>query len=104
MDWFKWFKPKTQPQTLTIEPSVELKSSLQMVSFRENMWVMTPQGVGILFKIGQPCDIHLVNETTGETIKNINFLISDLRQARFHEIPASRQGISKEKATALGYL
>jgi hypothetical protein len=108
MTWFNWFKKKApvvvEPVETTIVPDTEFRSTIQMVQFRQNMWVMTPRGVGILFRIGSPCEVHLVSEANGHTIDIISADLSTIRQARYDEIPGSRQGIDRDRAKSLGYL
>jgi hypothetical protein len=105
MAWYNWFKKKT-PEVVepVVVPDVEFRSTLQMVKFRLNMWVMTPHGVGILFKIDTPCEIHLVSPATGETTSVVTADLANIRQARFDEIPGARQGIDRARAKELGYL
>lgn len=71
--------------------------------WRNNMWVMSPLGVGILFKLDAQCEVHLVNEDG--TTKDVQLLpLAQLRQATFDEIPASRMKVTREKANYLGYV
>jgi hypothetical protein len=72
--------------------------------WRNNMWVMTPKGIGIMFKMGTPCCIHLVNPENGLTIEPWFFPIGQLRQAKWEEIPECRRMISREKGRRLGYM
>lgn len=68
------------------------------------MWVQTQQNqTGILFVLGETCEVHLVNRTTGETIQSIQVPLGELRQAKWGEIPECRRGITKKQAEALGY-
>lgn len=96
MAWYNfWRKP---------EPVFENDSDVVKSLWRNNMWVMTPYGIGILFKIGNPNTVHLVDPKTGETLKEISVVHNSLRQAKLAEIPASRKvGLTPERATRLGY-
>jgi hypothetical protein len=71
--------------------------------WRNNMWVMTPEGPGIIFALGVPCVVHMVDTTDGTTVKSTVFDPSQLRQALYMEIPEIRRG-PKEKANRLGYV
>lgn len=71
--------------------------------WRPGMWVVHNTTVGILHKLGEPCEIHLVDETTGETKEIVFFKMDSLRQATYLEIPKVRRNISAEKAKELGY-
>lgn len=88
---------KTSKNTQVLPPN-EIRSL-----WRNNMWVMTPKGIGIMFALGEPAVVHLVSPSTGETISVDQFAISDLRQAVYDEIPANRRG-DREKALRLGYV
>jgi hypothetical protein len=94
--FFNWFKPK-QKGTVVLEAR-PIKSSF----WRNNMWVMTPDGIGIIFDLRQPVLVHLVDERTGLTIGAKEYLAETIRQAKYKEIPESRRG-SPEKAARLGY-
>ena len=73
-------------------------------NWRNGMWVVASGNrVGVLYKLGDPCEVHLVNPTTGETTNQISCQLTELRQAKFGEIPECRRGITKERAEALGY-
>ena len=73
------------------------------IGWRNNMWVVTPDGIGIIFKLGVKSEVHLV-DTSGVTVAVNVYDINVLRQASFAEIPSPRRRhISKEKAFALGY-
>ena len=76
---------------------------VKKTGFRNNMWVMTPRGIGILFEYKFPLStIHLINPN-GETTKELSLSVTDLRQALWKEIPISRRGVSKEVGQYLGY-
>lgn len=71
--------------------------------WRNHMWVMSPTGVGVLFKYSFPNSlVHLV-DAKGETIKEIEVATLELKQAKWEEIPETRRGISQEAAAKLGY-
>ena len=100
-----------QIKNLFSDPSVAVKHSattvintdVQKTAWRNNMWVVTPNGVGVLFQIGEPCLVHLVDPQTGVTIKEALYQSTKLRQARYLEIPECRRG-DEDKAARLGYL
>lgn len=71
--------------------------------WRNNMWVMTPNGVGIIFALAEPVTVHLVDVNTGETLRSALYSSHDIRQARYEEIPSTRRG-TREKAVELGYI
>jgi hypothetical protein len=89
--------PKTPSKTTVIETNV------RKTAWRNNMWVMTSSGVGILFAMGEPCTVHIVDKITGETVKEIYASSDTIRQAKYLEIPECRRG-DKEKAAKLGYV
>lgn len=96
MAWYNFWK---KPQKT---PSVE--STVFKSQWRNNMWVMSPYGVGILFKLGPMNDVHLVDVKTGETTSCISVTLENLRQAKLEEIPECRRnGITLERANYLGY-
>lgn len=68
------------------------------------MWVMAPDGIGILFKIANVCEVHLVDEEDGSTLVSAYYSIKELRQARYEEIPECRRGESKEWFNKKGYI
>lgn len=85
-----------------------------MNRWRNNMWVMTPDGIGILFDIAHfpSVVIHLVREDgltkehigeDGKITNNVWYNIDVLRQAQYKEIPEQRRGISKDLFATLGY-
>lgn len=67
------------------------------------MWVVVDKKIGILNKLGTPCEVHLVDPATGETTLVIAAVVDSLRQARWSEIPLCRRNISEEAGRALGY-
>lgn len=69
------------------------------------MWVMTPNGIGILFTYQEPVStIHLVDEQDGTTKIVAFFSSNELRQAKYDEIPKCRRGASKEWFNQKGYV
>lgn len=100
MAWYNfWKKPAPEPEKV-----LEVESSVFKSQWRNNMWVMSPYGIGILFKLGQMCDVHLVDVKTGETLSCISVTLENLRQAKLEEIPPCRRnGITQERANYLGY-
>ena len=74
-------------------------------NWRVGMWVQTQDNkTGILFKLGDTCEIHIVDRTSGETVEVVQEVIEHVRQAKWGEIPeCRRRGITKEQAEALGY-
>lgn len=72
------------------------------IGWRTSMWVMTPDGIGIIFKLGTECEIHLTDRD-GFTMASKMYPILSLRQALFSEIPQARRHFSKETAYSLGY-
>lgn len=70
--------------------------------WRNNMWVMSPDGIGIIFKLEEPVTVHLVDKD-GATIESKQYQSSRLRIAKFEEIPACRR-CSYDRAVQLGYV
>jgi hypothetical protein len=70
--------------------------------WRNNMWVMAPRGIGIIFKLGEPCVVHYVGEN-GLTVGEEQLPLQQLRQALYLEIPENRRG-DIDKARRLGYM
>lgn len=96
--WFG-FKPVIEPTPVLIE----FKPEVPIRGWRKGMWVMHGDTIGILAAIGDPCEVHYVNEHTGETTQVVYAPLNSFRRARFPEIPISRRGISEEQAKELGY-
>ena len=72
---------------------------------RNNMWVMTPDGVGILFVLNEPVStVHMVDEEEGTTFAEVSFATRVLRQAKYDEIPECRKGMSKQWYNKKGYV
>jgi hypothetical protein len=85
-----WFSPKNPPVST-------------QKTWRTGMWVVYQDRVGVLFALGDPCEVHYTNPTTGENTDVGRVPMSGLRQARYPEIPSVRRLISAEKALELGY-
>ena len=81
------------------------KSVPQERAWKKGMWVShTETGeTGIIFQLGNICEIHYVDVVSGETIRKETVDIQLLRQARWVEIPVCRRFISEEKGKELGY-
>jgi hypothetical protein len=91
---FSFFKKK---EVATPTPTTTVKSV-----WRNNMWIISPKGVGILFKMAIPCEVHLIDDY-GVTKESALFPIEQLRQAKYSEIPPPRRGVSEKRAIELGY-
>lgn len=65
------------------------------------MWVMTPDGIGIIFELGVISKVHLIGED-GLTKAEVSHPQAELRQALYKEIPECRRG-DKVVANNLGY-
>lgn len=78
-------------------------SPLQFLAWRNHMWVMTSDGVGIITKLGVDSEVHLVDEN-GETISVIVYPTISLRQAKHLEIPKSRRHPDVTIAKSMGYV
>lgn len=81
---------------------IPLKVDPVTVGWRNHMWVMTPDGVGIIFRLGVISNVHLT-DIKGETIASNEYHIHQIRQATYLEIPEARRQITKEAAASLGY-
>lgn len=101
MNWLKLFSNKTEP-VVSNKNTIVVNTEPKNV-WRNNMWVMTPEGVGVIFELKEPVRVHLVNTSTGETVADKLFDSSTIRQATYTEIPEIRRGISAERAAQLGY-
>jgi len=85
------------------QTNIVIPTRLKKTELRNNMWVMTPQGVGILFNLQPESSlVHLTNDK-GETTKDIFVITKDLRQAKWLEIPEPRRGVDREQGYHLGY-
>jgi len=91
---FGWFKGKEAPKKDNVP--------LELLNWRNNMWVMSPDGIGIIFKLGVESEVHLTDEK-GLTVASKIYPTVSLRQAKFNEIPIFRRKITKEVAANLGY-
>lgn len=91
------FKSKTSNSSV-------LTTQVKKTEWRNNMWVSSPDGVGILFNMKDPtsCIVHLVGND-GITIKEVKHNIQHLAQAKWIEIPETRRNIDKERGLYLGY-
>lgn len=92
---FDFLKSKT--------PKIVVTTPIAKSLWRNNMWVMTPKGIGILFQMGIPCVIHTINDD-GTTAGSFQLPIEQLRQATWAEIPEVRRMVSKERGAQLGYI
>jgi hypothetical protein len=101
MKFFGLFSDKKEAVAVT--KTTQVVTDKPKSIWRNNMWVMTPDGVGIMFAIAEPALVHLVSGDTGETVASKLYSTASLRQAKYAEIPACRQ-CSPEKAARLGYL
>lgn len=92
-----WNPLRKKPKTEVLLPVVK------KVQWRNNMWVVTEDGVGILFDYG-PVDsvVHLVNPD-GTTKESKTYKSLMLRQAKWNEIPQNRRGVDRTTANYLGY-
>lgn len=91
---FDFFKRKE-----VVQPE---RKPVALIGWRPNMWVMTPDGIGIIFKLGMESEVHLTDDK-GLTIESKVYPIGVLRQAKFTEIPVFRRKVTKEVAANLGY-
>lgn len=72
---------------------------------RNNMWVMTTEGIGILFQYNNSVStVHLVDPKTGSTKLEMGFDTKKLRQATYLEIPECRRGMPKLWFNKKGYV
>lgn len=72
---------------------------------RNNMWVMTPDGIGIVYTYNEPVStIHLVDADDGTTFAEVFYSSNQVRQATYEEIPECRRGASKEWFYKRGYV
>jgi hypothetical protein len=96
-----FFKNLWEKKEAPVPPNI-ITTTIVKSLWRNNMWVMSPKGVGILFKMGQPCEVHIVDDQ-GLTVSTVLLPLEQLRQATFNEIPHPRRGVSEERAKLLGY-
>lgn len=92
--------PFTKKAPLVEKPIVP--TLIDYIGWRNNMWVMTPDGIGIVFKLGKDCEVHLT-DSDGYTMQSKVYSILALRQATFDEIPKARRGFTRTTAFKLGY-
>jgi len=109
MAWYNFWKkeeekPLEEVSLPTPEPFVFTQPARVFKStWRNGMWVMTSKGIGIVFDLKNNL-VHLVNEN-GETVNALVATPSQMRQARFEEIPKSRKvGLTADQAAELGYM
>ncbi len=95
MSFLDYFKKKPDFASL-------VETNLVKSVWRNNMWVMTPKGVGVVFSVGEPTIVHLV-DSEGLTTESVQFPSLQLRQALWDEIPEVRRMVSREKGYRLGY-
>jgi hypothetical protein len=92
MAWYNFWK------------KANVATAINKSQWRNNMWVMSPYGIGVLFRLDTMCDVHLVDMKTGETTSCINVPLQALRQAKLAEIPSCRtKGLTSDRAAYLGY-
>lgn len=98
-----FFKPEASSEPKKKTYVLDLKPDLGPVRsiWRNNMWIMTPDGVGIVFDLREPVRVHLV-DANGITVGDKEYSSLSLRQAKYLEIPESRRG-DPTKAKRLGY-
>lgn len=97
-------KSLLSPKPVQVEPVTEIITIAPPIrGWREGMWVMDGEQVGILFKLDNVSEIHYVNKDTGETSGIVRRSLTALRQCKYLEIPECRRGVSQEKAEELGY-
>ena len=101
MNWFRNIL-RTPIWALGKEPNNSVSTNVVKSQWRNNMWVMSPQGIGIIFKLGPQCEVHLV-DPNGLTIGVSLLPVDQLRQAKWDEIPESRRSVDRERGYQLGY-
>jgi hypothetical protein len=86
-------------QTVKVQPEKVIRG------WKQGMWVMitVTNKPAILFRLGESCEVHLVNPQTGVTVEKQDVPLTGLRQAKWAEIPLCRRGITQEEGKALGY-
>lgn len=86
-------------------PTEKVRPTTVNRGWRNNMWVMDNElrKVGIIVKLGEVCEVHNVDLISGETTNIYHAPLTQLRQAKWLEIPEVRRGITKQAAEALGY-
>lgn len=85
-----------------IRPKEYVIKPLSLLGWRNHMWVMTPDGIGIIFKLDVESEVHLT-DSNGLTVDKRIYPTTALRQAKLKEIPKERMKCSKAQANALGY-
>jgi hypothetical protein len=91
----EWFHHKAEEKKYEKPP-------IKFLNWRNNMWVVTPDGVGIIFRLDIESLVHLV-DYNGNTVSEKYYPTLALRQAKYLEIPAARRGFTKEAAYIMGY-
>jgi len=81
----------------------KVKPEIAPKQWKAGMWVVYQTKVFILHKIDLLCEIHSVDNVTGETTGILGVPLESLRQATYDEIPVVRRGITREQAKELGY-
>lgn len=98
----KLFSRET-PITVEYVSTLKEQPTTFIRKWRQGMWVVYKSRIGILFKLDDICEVHLVDGQTGETVEQITSPLSGLRQAKWVEIPECRRNITREKGAELGY-
>lgn len=102
----QWFSKPTKVAEEPAEPEVFVMEPMVVPprGWRRGMWVMHGNDIGIIVSLDSICEVHYVNDTSGETVRADNVPLGALRRAKFSEIPECRKiGITPEKAEELGY-
>lgn len=116
MNWKFWnprtsVKPVGNTYTLTPQapapksPEIVLPSGPTHIVLTRKKWVMWGDRIAIVwdFDVSGNCTLHLTNPV-GETVTVAKVRISEVRVARFLEIPEPRRrGLNQLEAAALGY-
>jgi L-rhamnose isomerase len=89
------FKPKTNTSVIS--------SDVTKTQWRRNMWVMTPDGVGVLQEMRPDKYVSHLVDKDGLTLSSAEHYPQDVRQAKWMEIPAFRRQVSDDVAKHLGY-
>lgn len=102
-----WFKPKEviEPKSYEIKAEIPLVKRTSHETWRQGMWVMVNDRVGILHVLTSPsAEVHFVDEDTGQTILIQHVSLNSLRQAKYREIPYCRRvDFPMEVAVRYGY-
>jgi len=110
MKWniFKKTVEAPVPQEVTsyeIVGDITLKKPQRFDNWRTGMWVKFSESVGILHDInGTNAEVHLVDESSGDTKLVVQTTLGALRQTTYTEIPeVRRSGFDRETARGMGY-